>query len=46
MEKSDHGHWRLRPRRERPCDRAANERDELASRHGLPQPDDHTYHML
>ena len=32
----------LRARYERPCDSAAEQRDELASFHGLPQPEDQT----
>src|SRR5262249_9137660 len=37
VEKSDHGHRRLlRARRERPCSRAAEQRDELAAPHGSP----------
>src|SRR5262249_48062781 len=32
----------LRPRHKRPCRRAAEQRDELASLHRLPQPEHHT----
>jgi hypothetical protein len=40
--KPDHWHCRLlRPCRKRPCRRAADERDELAPSHVLPQAEDH-----